>query len=143
MAVVMNLFSRMIIGYAVSCRIDNNIIINAFKTAYENRDAPEGVTFHSDQGSNYTSHQYQDLLTTLKIEQSFSKRGTTYDNSVIEAFFTNMKQGYLNNRTFTFLDDLKLAVYDYIKYYNEKSPHESLGFKTPLAFENDYKKTNA
>jgi transposase InsO family protein len=54
-----------------------------------------------------------------------------------------MKQGNLNNRSFHFLDNLKLAVIDYIKYYNEKRPHESLGFKTPLALENTYKKTNA
>jgi transposase InsO family protein len=66
----------------------DNITINALKTAYENKDAPKGVTFHSNQGSNYTSHQYQDFLTTLKIEQSFSKRSTPYDNSVIKAFFS-------------------------------------------------------
>lgn len=73
-AIVMDLFSRMIIGYTVSCKNDNNITINALKMAYESRNCPAGVTFHSDQGSNYTSNQYVNLLFSLKIKQSFSKR---------------------------------------------------------------------
>lgn len=121
----MDLFSRMIIGYTVSCKNDNNITVNALKMAYESRNCPAGVTFHSDQGSNYTSNQYVNLLSSLKIKQSFSKRATPYDNSVVETFFSNMKQGDLNHRNLDYLDDLKNAVSEYIKYYNEKRPHET------------------
>ena len=136
--VILDLFSRKVIAHKISSRNDDALTVNTFKYAYEERDNPEGLTFHSDQGVNYTSNQYKNLLHTLKVEQSFSKRGTPYDNAVIEGFFSNMKQDDLNSRHFEYLDDLKNAVADYIEYYNNERPHNTLKNKTPNEYEEEY-----
>ena len=136
--VILDLFSRKAIAYRISSRNDESLTVNTFKSAYEERDNPEGLTFHSDQGVNYTSNQYRNLLHSLKVEQSFSKRGTPYDNAVIEGFFSNMKQDDLNSRNFEYLDDLKKAVADYIEYYNNDRPHNTLNNKTPNEYEEEY-----
>ena len=141
-AIVMDLFSRLVIGYYISTKNDATLVINALKNAYEQRNCPIGVTFHSDQGASYKSIQFRNLLYTLKISQSFSKRGTPYDNSVIAAFFSNLKQGDLNNKSFEYLDELKLSVQDYIQYYNNMRPHKALGYKTPQQTENEYYKNS-
>ena len=139
-AIVLDLFSKMVVGYAISSRNDEYLVINALKMAYEFRNCPLGVTFHSDQGSNYKSTNFINLLHILKINQSFSKKGTPFDNSPIESFFSNLKQGDLNNRDFEYLEDLKIAVKEYVNYYNYQRPHKALGFKTPFDFEKEYHK---
>ena len=138
LCVVMELFSRKILAYELSSRNGNSLTVNTFKRAFEARARPQGLTFHSDQGSNYKSEQYVDLLKTLKVEQSFSKRGTPYDNAAIEAFFSNLKRDDLYSRHFEHFDDLIYAVKDYIEYYNSYRPHAALGFKTPDQAENEY-----
>lgn len=88
--VVMELFSRKMLAYELSIQNNSTLTINTFKKAFESRKFPQSLTFHSDQDANYTSEQYVSLLKTLKVEQSFSQRGTPYDNAVIESFFSNM-----------------------------------------------------
>lgn len=114
------------------------MVVNAFKKAFELRNNPQDLTFHSDQGPTYTSNQYKSLLKTLKVEQSFSKRGTPYNNSVVEAFFSNLKRDDLHSRQFEYFDDLKIAVKNYVEHYNSYRPHESLGYKTPNQVEIEY-----
>ena len=134
----MDLFSRKIISYEFSARNSISLVVNAFKTAFESRNNPQGLTFHSDQGATYASNQYKSLLKTLKVEQSFSKRGTPYDNSVVEAFFSNLKRDDLHSRQFEYFDELKDAVINYVEHYNSYRPHESLDYKTPNQVENEY-----
>lgn len=136
--VVMDLFSRKIIACRVGLRNNNSLTINTFKDAFEGRNKPRGVSFHSDQGSNYTSNEYKSLLWELKVRQSFSKRGTPYDNSAVEGFFSNMKQDDLYTRQFQFFHELVLAVNKYIEYYNSYRPHQHLNFKTPNQVEAEY-----
>lgn len=138
LCVVMELFSRKILSYELSIRNNCTLTINAFKKAFESRRFPQGLTFHSDQGANYTSEQYVSLLKTLKVEQSFSQRGTPYDNAVIESFFSNMKRDDLNSRHFEYFDDLITAVKNYIEHYNSYRPHAALGYKTPNQAEDEY-----
>lgn len=138
LCVVMDLFSRKIISYEFSARNSISLVVNAFKTAFESRNNPQGLTFHSDQGATYASNQYKSLLKTLKVEQSFSKRGTPYDNSVVEAFFSNLKRDDLHSRQFEYFDDMKCAIKNYIEHYNSYRPHESLGYKTPNQVEIEY-----
>ncbi len=138
LCVVMELFSRKILAYELSSRNSNSLTVNTFKKAFELRNRPQDLTFHSDQGTNYKSHQYVALLKTLKVEQSFSKRGTPYDNAVIESFFSNLKRDDLHSRSFEYFDDLVSAVKDYIEYYNSYRPHAALGFKTPNQLEFEY-----
>ncbi|MDE6276178.1 MAG: IS3 family transposase [Clostridia bacterium] len=138
LCVVMDLFSRKIISYEFSARNSISLVVNTFKKAFELRNNPQGLTFHSDQGPTYTSNQYKSLLKTLKVEQSFSKRGTPYDNSVVEAFFSNLKRDDLHSQQFEYFDDMKYAVKNYIEHYNSYRPHESLGYKTPNQVEREY-----
>ena len=90
------------------------------------------------QGTNYTAVKYIQLLKTLKVEQSFSKKGSPYDNAAIESFFSNMKRDDLHSQKFQYFDEIVSAVKNYIKFYNEYRPHESLSFKTPNQVEDDY-----
>ena len=136
--VILDLFSRKVIAYRISSQNNDALTVNTFKSAYENRGNPKGLTFHSDQGVNYTSNQYRNLLHSLKVVQSFSKKGTPYDNAVIEGFFSNMKQDDLNSRELEYYDDLKEAVDNYIDYYNNDRPHRTLNNKTPNEYENDF-----
>lgn len=108
--VIMDLFSRKIIAFDVSCKNDVALTVNTFKSAFEIRNRPNNLTFHSDQGTNYTAIKYVQLLRTLKVEQSFSKRGTPYDNAAIEAFFSNMKRDDLHSRQFQYFDEVVAAV---------------------------------
>lgn len=140
--VVMDLFSRKIIAHNVSCTNDVSLTVNTFKAAFEIRNHPNNLTFHSDQGSNYTANKYVQLLRTLKVEQSFSKRGTPYDNAAIESFFSNMKRDDLHSRQFQYFDEIVSTVNNYIYHYNEYRPHESLSFKTPNQVENEYFNAN-
>ena len=136
---VMDLFSCKIVGYRLSSQNNNKLTINTFKGAFELRDRPKGLTFHSDQGSNYISNEFMDLLRVLKVEQSLSKAGTPYDNAVIEAFYSNFKQDDLNSCEFENFDELQIVVDRYIEYYNSYRPHEFLGYKTPDEVEMEYK----
>ena len=77
-------------------------------------------------------------MKTLKVEQSFSQRGTPYDNAVIESFFSNMKRDDLHSRHFEYFDDLVDAVKNYIEHYNSYRPHAALGYKTPNQVETEY-----
>ena len=135
----MDLFSRKIIGYRLSSQNNNKLTINTFKDAFELRNRPKGLTFHSDQGSNYTSNEFADLLDAVNVGQSLSQAGTPYDNSVIEAFFSNFKQDDLNNCEFENFDELQIVVDRYIEYYNSYRPHEFLRYKTPDEVEMEYK----
>ncbi len=136
--IVMDLFSRKVIACRVALRNNTSLIINTFKDAFEKRNKPRGLSFHSDQGANYTSNEYKSLLWELRVRQSFSRRGTPYDNSVVEGFFSNMKQDDLNAKQFKFFHELVLAVNEYIEYYNSYRPHQHLKYKTPNQVEDEY-----
>ncbi len=138
--VVMVLFSRRVVGYRVSSQNDSALTVNTFKDAFEFRKKPSGLSFHSDQGTNYTSVEYEDLLRALKVEQSLSQAGTPYDNSVIEGFFSNFKQEDLNNCEFEHFDELVAVVDRYMNYYNSYRPHQHLGYLSPIEYENEYYK---
>lgn len=138
LCIIMELFSRKIIAYRVSTQNNISLTVNTFKDAYESRGRPRGLTFHSDQGTNYTAEEYRSLLWELRVKQSFSKRGTPYDNSAVEGFFSNMKQDDLNSRELEFFDDLTNAISEYVRYYNGYRPHQHLKGKTPNQVEAEY-----
>ena len=138
LCVVMDIFSRKIIAHKLSSRNDTYLTINTFKQAFESRNRPKDLIFHSDQGSNYTSNEFGALLHTLKVEQSLSKRGNPYDNAVIESFFSNFKQEEIYSRQYEFFDEVEESINEYMKYYNNYRPHTNLNYKTPNEFEKEY-----
>jgi len=136
--VILDLFSRKIISCRVSLHNSTQLISAAFKAAYASRNTDKPLIFHSDQGANYTSKTYQKLLRDYNVEQSFSKAGVPYDNSVVESFFKNMKAEELYRTRYHSKFESRKAVDKYIEFYNTKRPHNYLNNKTPDEAENNY-----
>lgn len=121
------MFSRKVIAYEVSSKIDAKLVIATFIKAFNERECPQNLTFHSDQGSQYASSEFGKLLRKEKVKQSFSTPGTPYDNAVAEAFFSLMKRESLSHK-----------LYEYINFFNNARPFRKLGNITPSEYEKRY-----
>lgn len=139
LCVVIDLFSRKVIAWRLSRTANADLVITAFRKAYENRNAPYGLMFHSDRGTQYTSFAFRQLLDSLNVVQSFSKKGYPFDNAVCECFFKYLKLEETNRRTYHTFKELYLSVFEYIEgFYNSRRPHASLGYLTPNEMESAY-----
>ena len=139
LCIVMDLFSRKIIGWHISGNHDVNLTMTAFRKAYASRDVSYGLIFHSDQGSEYTAFAFRQLLDSCNVVQSFSKKGYPFDNACCESFFRYLKERRTNRRTYHTLQELRLDVFDYIEnIYNNRLPHGAIGYKTPNEYEAEY-----
>ena len=136
--IVMDLFSRKIVAYRASRKQSTYLATSTLRIALEERGNPKGLTFHSDQGAQYTSRTFRELLRLNNIVQSFSAAGSPYDNAVAEAFFGTLKKEELYRRNYKsereFCDNLD----DFMEFYNTERPHGTLGYKTPEKYENEY-----
>lgn len=131
LCVIIDLFSRKVIAHRLSGQCTNNLVINTFNDAYEMRGQPKGLSFHSDRGGQYISHEYQELLRFYGVKQSCSKAYNPYDNAVVESFFSRLKKEEINCGQFEDFLDLKTKISKYMDFYNNYRPHESLGNLTP------------
>lgn len=139
LCIVMDLFSRKVISWHISAKPDAELVISTFKKAYEKRNAPYGLMFHSDRGTQYTAFSFRQLLDSLNVVQSFSKKGYPFDNACCECFFKYLKKEETNRRTYHSLQQLQLSVFEYIEgYYNSRRPHGTLGMLTPNEAETLY-----
>ncbi|WP_302779566.1 IS3 family transposase [Intestinimonas butyriciproducens] len=136
---IMDLFSRKIVGYQVSRTASTQLITSTFRMAYQKRDYPENLTFHSDRGRQYTSATFTALLEKHNIKQSFSASGRPCDNAVSETFFATFKKEEAYRREYTSEQSFRKSVERYIYFYNEVRPHQTLKYKTPQAFEDAWK----
>ena len=136
LAVVLDLYSRRVVGYAMSNRIDRALVISALRMALFRRQYPRGVIVHSDRGSQYCSADYQSLLNQHELICSMSKRGDCYDNAAMESWNHSYKVETIHGERFaTRLHAEKITV-EYIDfYYNVKRRHSSNGQQSPLAYE--------
>ena len=136
LAVVMDLYSRMIVGWSMSARMTSSLVIDALQMAIWRRKNPQGVILHSDRGSQYCSHDYQKLLVDHGFICSMSKRGDCYDNASMESWNHSFKVEAIHGEKFTTHDNAKNHVFDYIDvYYNRKRLHSGLGYLSPVYFE--------
>ena len=136
LCVFIDLFSRRVIGWALSERIDAQLVCDAFREAMEERGAPEGVIVHSDRGSQYTSHAFRRMLKRSNAIQSMSRRGNPWDNAVAESFFSTVKTEEIDLCLYADYDDAELSLTNYLEvYYNRRRKHSSIGWHTPVAFE--------
>jgi len=136
LAVVMDLHSRRIIGWAVSNRMKRDLAIKALQMAITLRKPPKGCIHHSDRGSQYCSRDYQKLLKTHSFQVSMSGKGNCYDNAVVETFFKTLKAELVWRNTWQTRKRLHQALFRYINgFYNPKRRHSTLGGLSPMAFE--------
>ncbi len=134
LAVVLDLFSRFVVGWAISAVNDRHLTIKALDSAVKRRCPDVGLLHHSDQGSTYASEDYQAVLTAHGITCSMSRRGNCYDNAVMEAFFSTVKNEV--GEWYESYGDAKADLFDYIDvFYNQRRRHSSAGRMSPAAFE--------
>lgn len=140
--VIIDLFSRMVVGYKTSHKNSTQLAKSTFKKAYDSRQPKDDLLFHTDRGSNYRSYTFSSYLQSLNVTQSFSRAHIPYDNSVAESFFSSMKREELYRRKYRSENEVIKAIDDYIIFYNTKRPHNYNNYKTPLAKEENYYKNN-
>ena len=136
LAVVMDLYSRRIIGWSMDRWISRHLVIDALSMAIDQR-RPEGdLIHHSDRGAQYTSDDFRDELETHGIECSMSARGNCYDNAVVESFFGLLKRERVNRVRYRNRDEARADIFEYIEcFYNRRRRHGYLGNISPVAFE--------
>jgi transposase InsO family protein len=134
LAAILDLFSRFVVGWAVSAINDRHLTIKALGMALKRRCPENGLLHHSDQGCTYASEDYQTILEARGITCSMSRRGNCYDNAVMEAFFSSLKTELADR--FDSCGDAKMALFDYIEvFYNQRRRHSTIGYLSPAAFE--------
>ena len=138
LCVILDLFSRKVVGYRVSRNESTNLVTSTFRAAFRERGNPSGLTFHSDRGKQYTSATFTELLQKCGVKQSFSATASPHDNAVAEAFFASFKKEEAYRREYTSEQSYRKSVDQYIQFYNERRTHRTLKYKTPQAFENAY-----
>ena len=135
LAVVMDAFSRRIVGWSMNRRANSRLAQNALLMAVQQRDLPGSLIHHSDRGSQYTDRRYQQLLADRCIQPSMSDTGSCYDNAMVESFFATLKTECAN-RAFDSINEARRTIAYYIEaWYNRRRRHSSLGFASPMQFE--------
>ncbi|QGW15510.1 MULTISPECIES: IS3 family transposase [Leclercia] len=139
LAVVVDLFSRKIIGWSMQSRMTKDIVLNALLMAVWRRNPQKQVLVHSDQGSQYTSHEWQSFLKSHGLEGSMSRRGNCHDNAVAESFFQLLKRERIKKKIYGTREEARSDIFDYIEmFYNSKRRHGSSEQMSPTEYENQY-----
>ncbi|HBZ4118244.1 IS3 family transposase [Klebsiella pneumoniae] len=139
LAVVVDLFSRKIIGWSMQSRMTKDIVLNALLMAVWRRNPQTKVLVHSDQGSQYTSHEWQSFLKSHGLEGSMSRRGNCHDNAVAESFFQLLKRERIKKKIYGTREEARSDIFDYIEmFYNSKRRHGSSDQMSPTEYENQY-----
>ena len=135
-AVLLDLYSRRAIGWAMSARPDQQLTLDALTMAVRQRRVRPGLIHHSDQGAQYSALQYQRRLVEVGITASMSRKGNCYDNAVAESFFSTLKNELVHHQTYHTRDEASREIFAFIEgFYNRQRLHQSLGYLSPLAFE--------
>lgn len=136
LAVVLDLYSRRVVGWSMSRQQNQQLVMDALGMAIESRLPGPGLIHHSDQGCQYTSSAYQALLKAHDMIPSMSRKGNCYDNAVVESFFSNLKNELVHDRLFSDRNEARAAIFEYIEvFYNRQRHHQTLDYQTPARFE--------
>ncbi|ERL60490.1 putative transposase OrfB [Piscirickettsia salmonis] len=142
LAIVMDLYSRKIIGYSINKRMTTPLVMSAMEMAINLRQPGEGALFYGDRGSQYTSKKYRKLLSKHKIEASMSSVGACLDSAPVEHFFGSLKNEWLLNVVPLTRESMAEDVKAYIRYYNHDRLHTANEYLSPVNFENSRKKVS-
>ena len=134
---IIDLFSRKVIAYKLSNKIDTQLAINTVNMAVANRGKSKGVIFHTDRGSQFTSFEFRKHLDSLDMIQSFSAKAHPYDNAVMECFFKYLKKEETNRKSYSSFYELNISLFEYINgFYNSVRPHSHNDGLSPNQAEN-------
>jgi len=135
LAIVMDLFSRQIVGWSLDERIKKQLTLDALRMGFWRRNPDPGLLHHSDRGSQYACHDYRNLLDQYGMAASMSRKGNCWDNAPTERFFRSLKTERLDGLRFSTRASARLEIIDYISYYNCLRLHSTLGYVSPMAYE--------
>nr|WP_143017541.1 IS3 family transposase [Catalinimonas alkaloidigena] len=136
LAVVLDLFSRRVVGWQMQSTLERSLVVNALKMALKNRRPTAELLHHSDRGSQYASQEYQQLLALAEVSCSMSRKGNCWDNAPVESFFATLKRERVYHRHYTTRAEAKRDIFQYIEvWYNRKRRHSSLGYLSPVKYE--------
>ena len=135
-AVVLDLYSRRVVGWAMQPRMSQELVLAALRMAVTQRRPPRGLLHHSDQGGQYAGPAYQAFLARHGIRPSMSRRGDCWDNAVVESFFKTLKTELVYHRSYRTRAEARGDVFDYIeRFYNQRRRHSFLGYRSPAEYE--------
>ena len=144
LAVILDLFSRTVVGWAMDRRMTRHLVMNAFTMALKRRHPARGLIHHSDRGSQYASGDFQELLNKHGIRCSMSRKGDCWDNAPVESFIGTLKQELIFHKRFHTRAQAKQSIFEYIeRFYNRKRLHSTLGYQSPFDYEANYFKLAA
>jgi putative transposase len=136
LAAIIDLFSRRVVGWAMSSTMETSLVLSALDMALGNRSPGKDLVHHSDRGSQYASRAYRQALHDDGITASMSRRGNCYDNAVIESFWHSLKVELVYRRSFATRIEAEQAIFEYIEvFYNRVRLHSSINYVSPAAFE--------
>lgn len=139
LAGLLDLFSRRVVGWAMGTRLDRRLVLSALDMALASRRPQAGLLCHSDQGSQYQSHDYQARLSAAGLQCSMSRKGNCWDNAPMESFFASLKRELIHRRNFATRKEAQTAVFEWIEvFYNRQRRHSALGYLSPEDFERQY-----
>lgn len=135
-AAVIDLFSRRVVGWSMKAEITAQLVTDALVMAIWRRGKPDALLHHSDQGSQYTSEQFQKLMADNGVQCSMSRSGNVWDNAAMESFFSSLKTERIGKKTYRTRDAARADVFDYIeRFYNPVRRHSTIGYLSPVEFE--------
>jgi len=136
LAVLIDLYSRRVVGWAMSARIDQQLVLDALNMALLQRRVKPGLIHHTDQGRQYSGAAYLAVLKQHGIIASMSRRGNCYDNAVAESFFSSLKNELIHHSSFKTRDEARTAIFEYVEvFYNRQRRHQSLDYCSPVDYE--------
>jgi transposase InsO family protein len=136
LAVVLDLYSRKVVGWALDTHVRETLILEALRMAMGQRQAAPGLLLHSDQGVQYRANEYQQTLYDLGITASMSRKGNCWDNAVMEAFFARLKVELIYPENYTSVAALRTGLFEYIEiFYNRQRRHSAIGYDNPAHYE--------
>ena len=142
LAVMLDLYSRQVVGWQMSHRIDRHLVCDALQAALLTRGNPKGLMVHSDQGVQYASGDYRQVISQHQLVQSMSRRGNCWDNAVAESFFATLKKQAIHGERFITRQAAQQHIFEYIEcYYNRVRRHSTNGWVSPVDFEAAYYKS--
>lgn len=136
LSVILDIYSRQIVGWAMSNRLTKELTIDAFEQAVSHRKLSPEMIFHSDRGSQFACTEFREILAKYNMIQSMSRAGDCYDNAITETFFGTLKTELIYFEEYLLRDEARRSIFEYIEvFYNRQRRHSALGYMTPAEFE--------